>query len=285
MGVFLKDTKEGTHKGKKWKITTLTAPNFSLDTTDKKYASKECAEIRLKAAEFNNRIGERAVAGVFLGFLGPVGLVVAANADAAAAEERATYYAANARPMDGPSDGAIYSAVSAMDAIKGERAALARALQRSKDSHEHTKYWYGCRIERITALAKDKGIWPEVAAIIANGTVDAFEPPTYAQQFNMMVHRMAAAEANAVKARSAARKAESDLQRTREALAWKPIEEAPDWLARMAKMNPPRIAELVVKNFSFEGNQFASVYWDQDKCAPTYFMLREFPPLTPPTGT
>jgi len=78
--------------------------------------------------------------------------------------------------------------------------------------------------------------------------------------------------------------AESDLRRTREELAWRLIEDAPDWLVRMAKNNPPRIAELVVKNFNFEGNQFASVYWDQDKCAPTYFMLREFPP-TPPTGT
>jgi hypothetical protein len=58
---------------------------------------------------------------------------------------------------------------------------------------EHTHYWYAVRIERLKDLAKEKGIWHEVACILANGTLTGivdgkahYEPPTYASQMNML---------------------------------------------------------------------------------------------------
>lgn len=99
------------------------------------------------------------------------------------------------------------SAESPLDAAQARIKELESQLERARASHDHTRYWYGCRIERLTALAKEKGIWREVAAIIANGTADPMEPPTYAQQFNTMVHRMASAERWASKLRGALRKA------------------------------------------------------------------------------
>jgi hypothetical protein len=90
------------------------------------------------------------------------------------AEERATYYAANARGMDGPSDGSIYAAVSAMDAIKGERAATARAeaaesdLQRAREVLTLTQ----CRIEALR-LQEDV-YWCDIHRVIKG----ALTPPT-----------------------------------------------------------------------------------------------------------
>lgn len=59
-------------------------------------------------------------------------------------------------------------------------------LESRQKSHEHTKYWYSCRIERLKAYAKEKGFWPDMAAIIANGTLNPLERPTYMQQYNRM---------------------------------------------------------------------------------------------------
>lgn len=58
---------------------------------------------------------------------------------------------------------------------------------------KHAHYWYAVRIERLKDLAKEKGIWHEVASILANGTLTGivdgkpfYEPPTYASQMNAL---------------------------------------------------------------------------------------------------
>jgi hypothetical protein len=92
--------------------------------------------------------------------------------------------------------GTVSVAASALLALEGERDEAQRA-------HEHTKYWYSVRLERLKDLGKEYGIWPVMAAIIANGTADPAEPPTYAQAFNLMLHRAEAAEAELAKVRTA----------------------------------------------------------------------------------
>lgn len=60
---------------------------------------------------------------------------------------------------------------------------------------EYTEQWYAVRIARLTDLAKEHGIWPQVATILANGTAESTEPPTYAQQLNLTKYRAEKAEA------------------------------------------------------------------------------------------
>jgi len=81
-----------------------------------------------------------------------------------------------------------------LDRLRARVTDLEKALDEAKRSKEHTEYWYAVRIERIKDLAKEKGIWHEVAAILANGTVGVHEPPTYAQQLNAAIHRANTAE-------------------------------------------------------------------------------------------
>ncbi len=60
-----------------------------LDQADKKYNSKECADIRLKALEYDDRVGSRVAIGLATGLLlGPFGLPIAASADASQNAER-----------------------------------------------------------------------------------------------------------------------------------------------------------------------------------------------------
>lgn len=58
-----------------------------------------------------------------------------------------------------------------------------------RSSLRFTRDWYAERIARLTQLAKDRGIWPDVACILANGTASADEPPTYGQLLNTERHR------------------------------------------------------------------------------------------------
>lgn len=80
------------------------------------------------------------------------------------------------------------------DTIAVLEAQLARAIL----SRDHTHQWYAERLERLKDLLKTNGLWKEGACIIANGTL-THEPPTYAQQLNVMRHRAEAAEAALVK--------------------------------------------------------------------------------------
>ncbi len=61
----------------------------SLSTTDPKWETQECRDIRLKALEFDNKVGQRVAIGVGVGLLlGPFGLPIAAASDAEREEAR-----------------------------------------------------------------------------------------------------------------------------------------------------------------------------------------------------
>ncbi|QDE83286.1 hypothetical protein [Myxococcus xanthus] len=94
--------------------------------------------------------------------------------------------------------GAQEEAYGALDAARaaneeaGRRSAEIESLKKraelAESRKEHTEYWYGVRLERLKDMAKERGFWREMAAIIANGTVGD-EPPTYAQQLNLAIGR------------------------------------------------------------------------------------------------
>ena len=67
-------------------------------------------------------------------------------------------------------------------------------LQEALISLEHTEYWNSCRWERIKEYAKANGFWKDVAAIMANGTIDTLEMPTYAQKYNALLYKKVMAE-------------------------------------------------------------------------------------------
>lgn len=73
---------------------------------------------------------------------------------------------------------------------------MARALQEAltlQATLDFTQDWWAVRAERIRALAEERGCWPEVCNILANGTAGMHEPPTYAQRLNLARHDKAAA--------------------------------------------------------------------------------------------
>ena len=76
---------------------------------------------------------------------------------------------------------------AALAAVTAERDRLARDLA-------FTEQWYAVRFERLAELGKSAGCWDAMAAIIANGTADSHEPPTYARQLVRANHRADVAE-------------------------------------------------------------------------------------------
>jgi hypothetical protein len=81
----------------------------------------------------------------------------------------------------------------------------AKLVRRLVDRHDNTRYWYGVRHKRLWHWAHDE-LTPELRdryfSILANGTADVHEEPTYAQQYNQMQWRMKAAEAETASMRS-----------------------------------------------------------------------------------
>lgn len=75
-----------------------------------------------------------------------------------------------------------------------ELAAERERREEAENRRDHTAQWYAERLERLKQMAKERGFWPEMAAIIANGTATSQEPPTYAQQLNMAKHSAEQAE-------------------------------------------------------------------------------------------
>jgi hypothetical protein len=80
-------------------------------------------------------------------------------------------------------------------------AEIVRERDRAVRRKLHTEQWYAVRLERLKDLAKERGIWPEVACIIANGTMTGmrdgafvYDPPTYAQQLNSALGRLEMAQ-------------------------------------------------------------------------------------------
>ena len=71
------------------------------------------------------------------------------------------------------------------------------------NSREFTKQWYSERLRKLEDLAKERGFWPEMAAIVANGSMSGlrtsdgeiiYDAPIYAQQLNSAKHRADDAE-------------------------------------------------------------------------------------------
>lgn len=77
--------------------------------------------------------------------------------------------------------------------IHGKAAELMRLLadrcERALASRAFSRQWYAERFRRLEDLGKQHGVWPEMAAIMANGTASAHETPTYAQQLNLALHK------------------------------------------------------------------------------------------------
>jgi len=71
---------------------------------------------------------------------------------------------------------------------------------REKSSKEFTQQWYAERLRRLRDMAEQRGFLTEYSSIVANGTGDSREPPTYAQLLNTALHR---AESAAKKLRTA----------------------------------------------------------------------------------
>ena len=61
---------------------------------------------------------------------------------------------------------------------------------------DHNESFYAVRIQAISDLAKQHGIWDEVAAILANGKVSPEDPPTYDHMLAREKARADKAEAN-----------------------------------------------------------------------------------------
>lgn len=92
--------------------------------------------------------------------------------------------------MTGTCDGCVPAVIvpaDALSAVTAERDRLARCLA-------FTEQWYAVRFERLADLGKASGCWDAMAAIIANGTADSHEPPTYARQLVRANHRADVAE-------------------------------------------------------------------------------------------
>ena len=73
----------------------------------------------------------------------------------------------------------------------------AQLVDELHSSRGHTQYWYSTRLERLWHWAHEElnaEQRHQYFSIVANGTSDVKEPPTYAQQFNVMKWRMEEAE-------------------------------------------------------------------------------------------
>jgi hypothetical protein len=68
------------------------------------------------------------------------------------------------------------------------------AAQEAIRRREWTEEWYASRIERLRILAQEKGFWPEMAAIIANGAQPEDKPPSHSAMLVFMRHRAETAE-------------------------------------------------------------------------------------------
>jgi len=97
---------------------------------------------------------------------------------------------------------------SAEDERDDARALLADALrcgldeaERLRGTVDHVHYWYSTRWERLRVLLKGTKWMDRACSVMANGTADHYEPPTYAQLLNIERHRAEAAERESARLR------------------------------------------------------------------------------------
>jgi hypothetical protein len=75
----------------------------------------------------------------------------------------------------------------------------AKLVRRLQSRLEHTQSWYGARFKRLFEWAHgelNESLRNRYFSIVANGTADVFEPPTYAQELNIARYRAERAEAD-----------------------------------------------------------------------------------------
>jgi len=85
-------------------------------------------------------------------------------------------------------------AVDVLNVIADQAQCVVDDRDRALRSQEHTQQWYGERWVRLTDELRDTEHWERVCNILANGTAEVTEPPTYAQQLNIAKYRAAEAE-------------------------------------------------------------------------------------------
>lgn len=90
-------------------------------------------------------------------------------------------------------------------------AAEAEAVA-EKQHREFTVQWYAERLERLKDLAKERGFWHEMSAIIANGTATHGEPNDYATLLQCAKFRAERAEEKQATAESRILELEGDVQ-------------------------------------------------------------------------
>lgn len=59
-----------------------------------------------------------------------------------------------------------------------------------REKREFSEQWYAVRLKRIQDWAEETGNGEVLANIIANGTSEVTEPPTYDQQMNILRHEL-----------------------------------------------------------------------------------------------
>lgn len=100
---------------------------------------------------------------------------------------------------------------SRIAALEQKCAELERERDAEKDRAQHTQEWYATRWRRLKEWARKDipdNLSNQFFSIIANGTKDPFEPPTYAQQMNVLKHHLE----RAVRKLSTSRKQAQELQ-------------------------------------------------------------------------
>jgi hypothetical protein len=68
---------------------------------------------------------------------------------------------------------------------------LEAELSRTKESLDNSRAWYAVRWERLKNLLRDTEYHRPACSIMANGTSDHFDPPTYEQQLNILKANLA----------------------------------------------------------------------------------------------
>ncbi|HBN9670096.1 TPA: hypothetical protein L4747_000552 [Pseudomonas aeruginosa] len=94
-------------------------------------------------------------------------------------------------------DSGEYVATSDYDALAAEAQSLREEVEKAQNALAFTEQWHGVRYERLWHWAHaelDEEQKRRYFNIVANGTAEHSEPPTYAQQLCRMKHRYECAE-------------------------------------------------------------------------------------------
>lgn len=102
-----------------------------------------------------------------------------------------------------------------VEQLRAELAAVTEERDKAVRDLAFAEQWYAVRFERLADLGKSAGCWDAMAAIIANGTADPYETPTYAQQLVRANHRADVAERERDQLRAEAEALRKDAERYR----------------------------------------------------------------------